>query len=200
MAKSKDKGPKGVPNKHLHARVSFLHQAATYLNIQTRPTSDGQATAELRRRDELPGIYRIGSNRQPGTEAKQANEASSGCENSVSTFTIPTTGGLPSHLTSQLRQVARKSQLRLHSSIKRNTCNVCSAVLTEGLTCKKYIENLSRGGNKPHADILVVECASCGSKKRFPAGANRQQRKGLRAANLQTQNQPASLGDTQLGG
>lgn len=38
MAKASAKtAPKGVPNKHLHARVAFLHQAATHLALQQSP-------------------------------------------------------------------------------------------------------------------------------------------------------------------
>jgi ribonuclease P protein subunit RPR2 len=35
MAKDKPPKPKGIPNKHLHARTTFLYQAATYLTLYT---------------------------------------------------------------------------------------------------------------------------------------------------------------------
>lgn len=34
MAKDMPPKPKGIPNKHLHARTTFLYQAATYLTLQ----------------------------------------------------------------------------------------------------------------------------------------------------------------------
>jgi ribonuclease P protein subunit RPR2 len=35
MSKVKAPKSKGVPSKHLHARTTFLYQAATYLTLQT---------------------------------------------------------------------------------------------------------------------------------------------------------------------
>lgn len=35
MAKDKPPKPKGVPNKHLHARTTFLYQAASYLTLHS---------------------------------------------------------------------------------------------------------------------------------------------------------------------
>ena len=53
-------------------------------------------------------------------------------------------------------------------------------VLVSGATCRKFVENLSNGGRKPHADVLVIECGSCGAQKRWPIGARRQRKKGER--------------------
>lgn len=43
-----------------------------------------------------------------------------------------------------------------------------------------YVENKSRGGRKPWADVIVVECFTCGRSRRFPVNAPRQLRKHLR--------------------
>ncbi|EME87281.1 uncharacterized protein MYCFIDRAFT_112416, partial [Pseudocercospora fijiensis CIRAD86] len=85
------------------------------------------------------------------------------------------------HISSQTRQVALKSQIRPSSDFKQLSCKVCNAVLVHDRTCKRAIENASRGGRKTHANVLVVECIACGTKKRYPIGAKRQQRKKLRA-------------------
>jgi ribonuclease P protein subunit RPR2 len=37
MSKVKPPKPKGIPSKHLHARTTFLYQAATYLSLHTSP-------------------------------------------------------------------------------------------------------------------------------------------------------------------
>lgn len=44
MANDKPAKPKGIPNKHLHARTTFLYQAATYLTLQA---SDERNKAEV---------------------------------------------------------------------------------------------------------------------------------------------------------
>lgn len=57
--------------------------------------------------------------------------------------------------------------------------------LIEGHTSKKTVENLSKGGRKPLADILVLECKACGATKRWPVGAKRQDRKTKRKQGIQ---------------
>ena len=47
-------------------------------------------------------------------------------------------------------------------------------------TGKLYVENKSRHGRKPWADLLVSECFTCGRRKRYPLGATRQLRRQLR--------------------
>ncbi|KAH8708610.1 RNAse P Rpr2/Rpp21/SNM1 subunit domain-containing protein [Phaeosphaeriaceae sp. PMI808] len=45
MSKVKQPKPKGIPSKHLHARTTFLYQAATYLTLQAtanRTATDGR--------------------------------------------------------------------------------------------------------------------------------------------------------------
>jgi ribonuclease P protein subunit RPR2 len=127
------KSKPGVPNKHLYSRVSYLCQAANYLDLAHRglKTNDNSLVSS-------------GSSRQ---------------------------------MIAHLQNVALKSQLRVSSSVKHSFCKLCHVILREGSTLSSYIENNSRGGKKPWADVLVHECTQCGAKKRFPVGAKRQARR-----------------------
>lgn len=179
MAKNKTKS--GVPNKHLHARISYLQQAATYLTLHKQPQQHAKTTKPL----DSGNITSLQSGTETGDiELPRSITGSpvglTAIEGRSTTFNVQPSGGLLHHLSNHLRQVAQKSQIRLHTSVKHSICKICSAILIEGETSKKYIENLSRGGRKPHADVLVLECGVCGSKKRFPTGAKRQLRKSQR--------------------
>ena len=178
---AKDKSKTGIPNKHLHARISFLQQAATYLTVQSQSRTATSSSS-------LP------ENRREGSEIVSENRTAEDTNGQGITTTVDVKkqdekaisnsqgGGLPRYLCSHLNQVARKSQIRLHPNIKHSICKRCSTILVEGSTCQKSIENLSKGGKKLHADVLVVECKVCGAKKRWPVGPQRQRRKGERSA------------------
>jgi len=196
---AKDKPKTGVPNRHLHARISYLQQAATYLTAQARPGKDVKPAsqqmtlhstvqhtsthgdiAESDRRSDSAGVGRV-------TAARSR----------APSVSLPRSGGLPLHLASHLKQIALKSQIRLHTNIKHTICRTCCTVLVDGETCTKRMENLSRGGRRPHADVLVMECTVCGAAKRFPVGAERQKRRGERGVKTPAQgsNQPAETPD-----
>lgn len=180
MAKQKPKP--SIPNKHLHSRISFLQQAAKYLTLQQNNTnSEGQPL--LKPKDNsgeskpLSGTQKLTTARNNNAITTTGSEVRTG-----QLINEPENGGLPLYLSSHLFQVARKSQIRLHPDIKHSICKLCSSVLVEGKTSRKFIENVSQGGKKPHADVLVVECEVCGMKKRWPVGARRQSKKGKRNA------------------
>jgi ribonuclease P protein subunit RPR2 len=183
---AKEKATKGVPNKHLHARIAYLHQAATYLTTQSlvRPQNHAyQASINEpeERMIELP----------PGTLATDstnslANTKPSPGHPSTATFNSPASG-LPLRFNAHLRSVAQKGQIRLSSDLKIAICKICSSPLIEGETCLKSIENLSKGGRKPWANVLVVKCCACGACKRFPIGAKKQKRKTVREADKQAE-------------
>lgn len=143
MAKDKPSKPKGIPNKHLHARTTFLYQAATYLTLQTTKNTETETKDSVSPESSLP--------QQPSPLALQ--------------------------LGADLHTVSRKAQLRLSVDLKRSMCKSCNAVLVPGRTATQEIENQSKGGKKPWADVLVVSCGRCGSKKRMPVGAKRQLKK-----------------------
>lgn len=153
MAKDKaGKGEKSIPNKHLHARTSFLYQAATYLSLQTSA--------------------------QPPPEASKAQ--------SITTVNTghngPPQSALALQLASHLRAVSLKAQIRLSPDMKRSICKKCNTVLIPGRTSTSLIENKSRGGRKPWADVLVIQCNFCGGQKRFPVGSTRQLPKSKRSS------------------
>lgn len=151
MSKVKPPKTKGIPSKHLHARTTFLYQAATYLNLQTSPVD---AVAENVTTEELLRI-------QPNQHFQRHSP-------------------IALELGSDLQQVSRKAQLRLAVDMKRSICKRCNTVLVPGRTAVQTIENSSKNGRKPWADILAVECKLCGGKKRFPIGATKQPKRNAR--------------------
>ena len=147
MSKVKAPKIKGVPNKHLHARTSFLYQAATYLTLQT--------STNIAKNTFAP----------EATQATQPNQS----HQNISPLAL--------QLGSDLQQVSRKGQLRLSRDLKRSLCKTCNTVLIPGRTATQIIENQSKHGAKPWADVLVICCNFCTSTKRFPVGAKRQHKK-----------------------
>lgn len=147
----KTKASKGVPNKALHSRVSYLYQAATYLATQqqTQPAED--------------------TSRTPSHQGSPVPESQNGMESASR------------RLFSDLRAVSLKAQLRMSPAMKNSICKNCDTMLVDGFTCTTEIENRSKGGKKAWADVLVRKCDTCGTAKRFPLSAKRQKRKPLRA-------------------
>lgn len=172
---AKEKVKKGVPNKHLHARIAFLHQAAEHL----ARTAEAQKVASI---DADSGNESTYNASQPSTIFPDPDPITA----SPTTTTKPKplshhpSTGLPTLLSSHLKTIAQKAQIRLAPDLKHSICKTCSAPLLEDLTSVKFVENSSRGGRKPWANVVVVECVGCGTRKRFPVGAKRQVRKGLR--------------------
>jgi len=143
MAKAKSSKTNGsnAPHKHLHARLSFLHQAATFLAVAKRMDfscvdNDGVSTPEVSPKREL--------NSQISSETTR--------------------------LSAHLGGVSRKSQIRLAAKVKRSICKRCDSLLIPGMTSSEVITNSSRNGQKPWADVLEVRCSNCGTIKRFPVG------------------------------
>lgn len=149
MAKDKLPKTKGVPNKHLHARSTFLYQAAAYLTLQV---ATGHA------------------------EPVSSHASKDGVSDQTST-TPRTRSSLALQLGSDLQTVSRKGQVRLSTDLKRTVCKSCNTILIPGRTATHEIENASKGAKKPWADVLVVGCTFCGAKKRFPVGATKQSKK-----------------------
>lgn len=79
-----------------------------------------------------------------------------------------------------LRSASLKSQIRLSPAMKQTICKFCDSLLVEGETSSAAIENQSKGGKKPWADVLVITCHTCGGMKRFPVQASRQKRRSIR--------------------
>jgi ribonuclease P protein subunit RPR2 len=159
MAKVKSsKGAGGVTNKALHSRVSFLYQAAAYL-----------ATRE-------PQCHNSSSADGMGLHQDVMTVSQTASQDDIR---------LPSHALSRryisdLRAVSLKTQIRLSPSIKHSICKRCDIMLIDGSTCACEVENKSKGGSKPWADVLVRRCKSCGYERKFPCEAKRQARRPRR--------------------
>lgn len=90
------------------------------------------------------------------------------------------TRNLSRQLNADCKLVCQKSVIRQNPNMKRSTCKFCSTTLVEGETSQSIVENPSNGGKKPWADLIVVNCLTCGHAKRYPVSARKQTRKHLR--------------------
>lgn len=142
MAKAKaPKQGSGIPQKHLHSRISYLSEAATYLALA----------------DEVC--------KRPLTRAKDTarhNHTSRMLQSSHATY------GQSRYLLSQLRAVSLKSQIRLAPALKHSFCRRCDCPLVPGKTSQTRVSNDSWYGEKPWADVVVITCGFCGAVRRFP--------------------------------
>lgn len=87
---------------------------------------------------------------------------------------------LSRQLLSNMRAVSLKAVIRQSPAMKQAVCKFCDTAQIEGETCHSVVENLSKGGRKPWADVLVVRCLTCKNAKRYPVHAPKQKRKHLR--------------------
>ncbi|SPO00008.1 uncharacterized protein DNG_02860 [Cephalotrichum gorgonifer] len=149
-----------VPNRAIYSRLSYLYQAAAYLGSQAPPSADSGHPRALGSWDE--------SQAGPGAQ-DQTREPHKDIHATASR-----------RLLSDLRAVSLKTQIRIDPSIKRTICKYCDTLLVEGTSCTSSVENRSRGGKKPWADVLVMKCGTCGREKRFPISAARQKRRPFR--------------------
>ena len=181
MAQDNSKTQKGPAQRHLHSRISYLYQAATHLarsvdqlqvrtdclNIeakeQSKPDKELQCAVTSSKAASDLGLPK------PPTET--VNRAREICIHSDRHFGKL---GHSRQLVVQLRAISLKSQIRLSPAMKHTICKRCDSLLIPGSTCTSYMENKSRGGRKPWAEVLVTTCARCGTAKRFPMGAKRQ--------------------------
>ena len=172
-------GTSNTPHKHLHSRISYLYQVALYLTqVQFSRPYQSEGLSTLNSNDLLTESFMVRSpvtdtavllphvlTRTPHAQTSQRNPLD--YDNSANLCTVRQT-------LSHLRRVSHKSQIRLSRGMKRSICRRCEAALIPGFTSKAYIENKSRKGKKPWADVLVVTCDACDFSKRFPIGAKRQ--------------------------
>jgi ribonuclease P protein subunit RPR2 len=169
----------GIPQKHLHSRISFLYQAAVYLDSAQRRVCTHEAEDIASRQPSLGELGELGelsnSNELPVHQIDRVDAGQSSTKLSIARPRSPSGPRIarPSspqshHLLSSMRSVSQKSQIRLSKSIKRSVCRRCNGLLSTTGTAE--IENLSRGGRKPWAEVLVVRCCLCGFVKRYPVG------------------------------
>ena len=83
-------------------------------------------------------------------------------------------------LVKDMRAVCLKAQIRQSPATKRTVCKYCDTLLIEGQNCHTVVENASKEQAKPWVDVLVIQCETCGNKKRYPISLPKQQRKAQR--------------------
>lgn len=163
---------KGVANRHLYSRISYLHQAAQYL----ASASSNASGIDITSKDRLPSQTEDNpSTSLPGREldsetqlasSSDSKEANSGCSSNQAL-----------RLSSHLLAVCRRAKVKASRNLKRSICKRCNELLVPGKTAVIRMENKSKRGRKPWADVLVAECQRCGLEKRYPVGQDRQYKK-----------------------
>lgn len=180
-AQDKAKTRKGLAQKHLHSRISYLYQAATHLakvadQLQvSTPCVNNEVKRQSQPNEELQ--YAVGSSEavsDEGLPMLPTNKILHDVQR------VSKDSALSRQLVVHLGAVSLKSQIRLSPAIKHTICKRCDTLLIPGSTSTSYMENNSRGGEKPWADVLVATCTTCGTAKRFPVGARRQLRRESR--------------------
>lgn len=172
MAKAKQAKGANVPHKALHSRLSYLYQAATYLSAQGKASIAPAIPTPppVPSQPHLRSVDNEGDHHQESAEPRPAS----------SQF-------LTRVLLSDLRTVSMKMQIRLSPGMKHTICKRCDALLQDGVTCVTKVENKSKNGRKPWADMLVRTCNNCGCEKRFPVNVERQPRRPNRVSKAPAQ-------------
>lgn len=159
----------GVPNKASYCRLSFMYQAASFLAATSADQSQSSDQATSQKTDFDCHMKVDGDNiNQPNAEKNRG--------------TAMQTRNMSHRLLADFRSVSLKSQIRVSPAMKRSICKICDTLLVEGQTCTSTVENTSKGGRKPWADVLVIKCHTCHHAKRFPVNVPRQPRRPLRTA------------------
>ncbi|KXJ94071.1 RNAse P Rpr2/Rpp21/SNM1 subunit domain-domain-containing protein [Microdochium bolleyi] len=153
---AKIKGAGNVPNRPIYARMSFLYQAAAYLSNHAGP----QSTAD---------------------SSPRGNTADNGEDSPGRVSDLAIRDALSRRYMTDMRSTSKKAQISMSPALKHTICKYCDTLLVEGQNSTAAIENLSRGGRKPWADMLVVTCHTCGGFKRFPVHVTRQKGRPSRA-------------------
>jgi ribonuclease P protein subunit RPR2 len=185
MAKAKVSKGTGVVNKAQNLRISFLYQAAAYL---ATPISSHEEKQDESKNASTNIDTQTDSNLKLPSDAQLLKSHST---------------SLSRQAISDLRTISLKTQLRLSPGMKHTMCKRCSSLLLDGSTCINSIENKSKHGKKPWADIQVRKCNTCGLEKRTPLSASRQKRRPARATTTgqreQLETEPISTSDLQSG-
>jgi ribonuclease P protein subunit RPR2 len=166
MAKVKEQ--RSVQNRIIYSRASYLYQAASYLAKQQ--SSTGQ--------DALSKSSTAGWEHSASGPTKNEQKA---------------LANMSRQAVSTLRAVTQKAQIRQSPAMKQTICKFCDTLQIEGATCTSTIENASKGGRKPWADVLNIKCKTCGNVKRYPVSAPKQKRKTLRNSSHQEGTEDSSV-------
>lgn len=158
MAKKK---PGSVPNRHIYTRISFLYQASACLS-QAAKQDPNTASADA-------GVTHDTKQHHATTLAQQYHS-------------LTAARSMARRLLTDFRAIGQKTNTRANPHLKRSICKYCDSLLIEGQTSSSAIENKSKGGKKPWADVLVVKCQTCGGEKRFPVSPRENKRRPFREA------------------
>lgn len=173
MAGTKSPKAANASNKPVFSRISYLYQAATYLSsVQSRPEEHRRPSGPAHIPEQVPTSSHV-------LPVIQSQDAQTPCKNEKNTPKA-TNVAFSRQLVSHMLEVSLKSQTSLSPDLKRSICRRCHSLLVPGRSSRLKIENLSRGGRKPWADVLVVECTACTAVKRFPIGQERQRSRDKR--------------------
>lgn len=189
-AQGKAKSSK-APHSHFHSRISFLYQAARLLsNAQVKAREASTSTQDSSAEPKKSGILLRSGMDIPVTAKHQAfsEEASHlpDQEPKLENYTMfDQQAPMARQLISHLKGVSLKSQIRLSPVIKHSICKKCNTLLAPGSSSSTWVENKSRGGKKPWADVMVIRCRVCDTDKRFPVGSKKQVRRTARPANAE---------------
>ena len=206
MAQGKGKAAKkgGPINKHIHSRISYLYQAATYLEENARSrqanTTGLPNNKTLHEDNSKPdcghSIPVLESSRKEDPARNSVCDENERLDDSEQDTYRFYRHHPSSYMLNHLRAVTRRSQIRITPNVKQSICKRCDALLITGTTATKFLENKSRNGKKAWADVIVVTCLACGTSKRFPSRANRQPKRQKRI----TAKAKICIKETQIGG
>ena len=183
MAEGNAKPQRGPNQKYLHSRISYLYQAATHLASAANDRESISAEVAMEKVVDVENVD--DSQRAIAPAADNRIHVTPTDVNLDHPFlSVPIYSTLSRRLVAQLRAVSLKSQIRLSPAMKRSICKHCDILLVPGPTTINRLENRSRGGKKPWADVLVMTCKACGMEKRFPVGARHQPKNITRRRNM----------------
>ena len=181
------KTQKGLAQKHLHSRISYLYQAARHLaksadQSQVRTNCvNNEAKKQSKPSEELQcAVISLEAVSDTGLSEPPTEQAKRICKIKPDDGRVFEESALSRQLVVHLRAISLKSQIRLSPAMKHTICKRCDSLLVPGSTSTSYMMNNSRGGRKPWADVLVTTCTGCGTAKRFPVGAKRHLRRESR--------------------
>lgn len=160
------KGAGKIPNKAMHSRVSYLFQAATYLATQHSKAPEALVESSTNRGSDAQAYGAMGMAK---AEMRAPSDSKALLQPASRRFI------------SDLRAVSLKAQMRMSPGMKHTVCKNCDTLLVDGSTCTSQVENKSKEGKKPWADVLLRKCNTCGMVRRFPVAAERQKRRPQRS-------------------
>lgn len=142
-------------------------------------------------------LYQAGQYLATASQAQGDTKEHSAAEKAAKDRQASAAMNVSRQLMADMKAVSLKVLIRQSPAIKRSVCKYCSTLQIEGKTCHSVVENPSRGGKKPWADVLVIRCSVCQNVKRYPVDCPRQKRKHLRERLVEASADPEETGPTE---